>query len=167
MALFDYSTPYYLRKAYELAAQHSDDPSSQNAALLVDRDDCIRAWAANHFPRNVVQTPERLERPLRYRYVAHAECRVICWAARYGIATDGLTMYCPWAPCENCAKAIIEAGIARLVSHDLEAHGGHANWLDTVRLGCEMLAEAGVTHDRYQGKLGGVKIRFNYEMIEP
>jgi dCMP deaminase len=45
----------------------------------------------------------------------HAEMNAIVQAARYGIAIDGATIYCRMTPCLDCAKAIINAGIKRVV----------------------------------------------------
>ncbi len=42
---------------------------------------------------------------------AHAEINAIAYAARYGIPTENSHIYCTLSPCENCAKAIINAGI--------------------------------------------------------
>jgi dCMP deaminase len=45
----------------------------------------------------------------------HAEQNAIIQAALYGIRTKGATVYCTHQPCSLCAKAIINAGIARVV----------------------------------------------------
>lgn len=45
----------------------------------------------------------------------HAEQNVILQAARFGIATDGATLYCSTKPCSTCAKLIVGAGITRIV----------------------------------------------------
>jgi dCMP deaminase len=47
----------------------------------------------------------------------HAEVNAIVFAARFGIATDGGTIYSLLCPCYDCAKAIVNAGIVRLVYH--------------------------------------------------
>ncbi len=47
---------------------------------------------------------------------AHAEMNAICNAARHGVAIDGATLYCKMEPCYVCAKAIINAGIKRVVA---------------------------------------------------
>lgn len=41
----------------------------------------------------------------------HAELNCICFAAKHGIATKGATLYVTYAPCLDCAKAIINSGI--------------------------------------------------------
>lgn len=46
----------------------------------------------------------------------HAEINAICQAARNGISIDGATLYCKLAPCHTCAKALINAGIKRIVA---------------------------------------------------
>jgi len=44
----------------------------------------------------------------------HAERNAIYYAARYGTALEGSEMYATHAPCETCARAIINAGIKRV-----------------------------------------------------
>jgi dCMP deaminase len=46
---------------------------------------------------------------------SHAEINAICNAARYGVSIDGATIYGKFEPCHTCAKAIINAGIKRVV----------------------------------------------------
>lgn len=46
---------------------------------------------------------------------SHAEAGAIAFAARKGIATEGATLYVTLAPCQSCAKLIINAGIERVV----------------------------------------------------
>ncbi len=45
----------------------------------------------------------------------HAESNSIAFAARYGIATSGTTMYCTHQPCLKCAQLTINAGVSRVV----------------------------------------------------
>ena len=45
----------------------------------------------------------------------HAEQNAIIQAALYGVSTKGATLYCTHQPCSLCAKAIINAGITRVV----------------------------------------------------
>lgn len=47
--------------------------------------------------------------------VVHAEMEAILSCVREGITTIGATLYCTTFPCHNCAKHIIDAGIARVV----------------------------------------------------
>lgn len=45
----------------------------------------------------------------------HSEVDAICRAARRGISVYGATLYITRYPCEACARAIVTAGIARVV----------------------------------------------------
>ncbi len=51
-------------------------------------------------------------------YVLHAEANAITKVARSGNSSLGATMYVTTAPCLECAKLIIQAGIKRLVYRD-------------------------------------------------
>lgn len=45
----------------------------------------------------------------------HAETNAIIQAALHGVSTKGATCYVTHFPCINCAKVLVNAGIARLV----------------------------------------------------
>jgi dCMP deaminase len=47
---------------------------------------------------------------------AHAEMNAITNAARVGVPIEGATLYCKFLPCYTCAKAIINAGVKRVVA---------------------------------------------------
>ena len=46
---------------------------------------------------------------------SHAELNAISQAASVGVSTAGADLYCTHAPCAYCTKAIINAGIKRVV----------------------------------------------------
>ncbi len=175
---------YFLKRAYEVAAKESPDPSTQVCALLVylpEKDwfdhqgnknffnshieRYIRTYGVNKFPENVIETPERWQKPLKYSYITHAETNAIYSAARSGIVTEELTMIANWFACESCAKAIIQAGIKEVIGHTSPLHEGHQAWSESIKIGDQMLKEAGVKFRRIPGKFG-VKVRFNGEEVE-
>lgn len=45
----------------------------------------------------------------------HAEQNAVLSAARFGISTEGGTMYTTMQPCFNCSKAMLQAKVARIV----------------------------------------------------
>ncbi|MEK6830922.1 MAG: hypothetical protein AABX77_02740 [Nanoarchaeota archaeon] len=56
---------FYLREAYQFAARCSDDPNTQNGAVIVTNNiianlEKILAYGTNHFPKSIKKTPERL-----------------------------------------------------------------------------------------------------------
>lgn len=65
----------------------------------------------------------------------HAEANAIAQAARYGTSIDGGTIYTQMAPCLDCTKLLINAGIRRVVCRR-RYHADH----DSLRF----LEEAGV-----------------------
>lgn len=163
----------YLRLAYQ-AALSSPDPSTQNGAVLpvYHYNGCgfrksLVVTGCNTFPVGVPSSPDRLERPLKYQFIEHAERAVILHAARDGYRLHGRTLYCCWYACADCARAIIAAGIVRVVGHKKMADGTPAHWKDSIANAMAMFAEAGVQADYVDGDLGGPPIRFNGAPWQP
>ena len=157
----------YLRQAYKFAAENSTDRNTQNGAILVDGSGTVVAWGANHFPRGVVETPDRLVRPTKYMYVVHAELSAILDASRRGVKTKGLVMYAPWSACNECAKAIIDSGIAKVVGHKKIMEASYDQWPDSIRIAMEMFKEAGVLYELYDGDIGEIEVLFNGKPFQP
>ena len=106
---------YYLGVCRSLALR-SKDPTTQIGCVIVGPAHEIRSTGYNSFPRGIQDTvPERLERPEKYLWVEHAERNAIYNAARAGTPLQGCTIYVEVTPCMDCARAIVQAGIARVV----------------------------------------------------
>jgi dCMP deaminase len=45
----------------------------------------------------------------------HAEKNAICQAAKLGVSIESATLYCRMTPCVDCAMAIVQCGITRVV----------------------------------------------------
>lgn len=154
----------FLREACKVGKLESQDPHTQNGALL-------RAYsgeivvAANRLPPEVVVSEARLERPAKYQFVEHAERGVIFAAAKAGIATNRGTLYCPWFACADCARAIIIAGIVRVVGHTVPRAHANGRWAESIAAADEMLREAGVKIELLDEHLG-VSYVFNGGTIE-
>jgi dCMP deaminase len=155
-----------LRRAYEYAAEHSTDPSTWNGAVIFQNEKPFyRAiFGANHFPKGVKETPERWERPLKYSYVEHAERNAIYAAARVGMKTQGATMFCPWFACDNCARAIIQAGIVKVVGLQKPFSITPPHWTASIDIANEMLAEAGIIMEIIDVELG-IEVLFNGQKV--
>lgn len=153
--LSDLTLDNAMRLAYSLASQ-SPDLSTQTAAIILSRSGHILGAAANTLPRGVEITNERLSaRPLKYSVTEHAERNAIYMAAKYGEPTAGATMVALWAACSDCARAIIQSGIATLVTHSFytphrhETHSsrmvsGTKSWGADIDIALQMLEEARV-----------------------
>jgi dCMP deaminase len=163
----------YLRYAYTLAQSKATDPSTQNGAIIVDANGVIVAEGANHFPTGVIETVERWERPLKYKFVEHAERNAIYDAVRRGVPTEGLTMYAAWAACADCARAIIQSGIKEVVTHHNPVADmrfglpASPTWLEEIKVALVLFEESGVRIRWFEEQLGAMKIRFNGSYIDP
>ena len=144
-------------------AQNSPDQSTQNAAVLCNGMTMLPlTWAVNEFPRGVTYSDARWERPGKYEWIEHAERNAVFAAARRGISTDGLTMVCPWAACSDCARAVIQAGVSRLVTLRPKQEDTHARWDASISVAMTMLDEAGVEVVYIDGPLDcGVTLKRN------
>lgn len=119
----------------------SKDPSTKVGAVLVRPDRTVAAIGFNGFARGVVDHHERYaDRPTKYEMVVHAELNAILSAHEN---VDGYTLYVtPLPPCSQCAAAIIQQGIKRVVivmKKDLPA-----NWAEKWKISSTMFNEAGV-----------------------
>ena len=55
----------------------------------------------------------------------HAEANAVYFAARNGVRTEGMTIYCTTEPCVKCAEAIVQSGIVKCVyAQDYRVHDG-------------------------------------------
>lgn len=154
----------YLLMAYK-EATNSPDPSTQNGAVIVSysgtMSDC------NRFPDMVKVPSERLERPLKYQFIEHAERNAIYKCAKFGVSCQGATMYVPWFACSDCARAIIQAGISHVVGHQRMADDTPEHWKESIANAMTMLTEAGVKMTMIDGVLDGPKILFNGKWWKP
>lgn len=153
----------WLLKAYE-AAKQSKDPSTQIGVILVANSG-LAGYAVNEMPAGVEQTAERWQRPLKYKYVSHAEAGAIFDAAKRGFPTKGLTMYATWAACSHCAIAIVKGGIKRLVRHRHPLHATASHWAEELVHADHILKEGGVEVVDVEHKFG-VTFRFNGNLVE-
>ncbi|PKP42843.1 MAG: CMP deaminase [Bacteroidetes bacterium HGW-Bacteroidetes-10] len=88
----------------------------QVGALIV-KDKMIISDGYNGTPSGFENVCED-ENGLTKSYVLHAEANAITKVAKSGNSSEGATMYVTTAPCIECAKLIIQAGIRRLVYKD-------------------------------------------------
>ena len=137
----------------KLVSTWSKDPSTKVGAVLVDpATRWIVGQGYNGFPRGVDDSERRYaDRDTKLQMVVHAELNAILSA---GSRARGATLYVfptftsPAAPnmCTGCAKAAIQAGVARAVCW--EPHGEpNSKWADEIHVAGIMCAEAGMTMD--------------------
>lgn len=122
-------------------ASRSKDPSTKVGAVVLRPDGTIAAGGYNGFPRGVIDAEHLLaDREEKYPRTIHAELNAILTAKE---RLDGCTIYVwPLHPCSQCAGAIIQAGIARVVYATDERDS--ARWSSSFTIAEEMLLQAGV-----------------------
>lgn len=106
----------YLRMA-RIWAENSYCRRRQVGALLV-KDKMIISDGFNGTPSGFDNICED-EEGKTYPYVLHAEANAITKVARSNNSSEGATLYVTAAPCIECAKLIIQAGIKRVVFSEL------------------------------------------------
>lgn len=137
----------FLSSAFH-AADWSRDPSTKVGAVIVaPRSKTIAASGFNGFPRGVEDSEERYnDRPTKYSMVVHAELNAIIQA---GNDSDGGWMFCTMFPCNECAKAIIQAGIERIL---VPSGTKGERWMESHEIASTMFDEAGITIEYVEKK---------------
>lgn len=101
-----------------LAAERSKDPNTRVGACIVDKQNRILSTGYNGFPHGCSDDEfpwgrEGADVETKYPYVVHAELNAILNTR--GTSLAGSKLYVALFPCNECAKAIIQAGIREVV----------------------------------------------------
>lgn len=126
-------------------AHWSKDRSTKVGCVIVSAQNQVISGGYNGFPRGVVDDIDaRHDRPVKYLFTEHAERNAIYDAARRGIALEGSTIYSPLYPCADCARAIIQSGIVRIITTDPTMADYHfvERWRADMVAATEMFTEA-------------------------
>jgi dCMP deaminase len=124
-------------------ASWSKDRSRKVGSVIVNNDKRVISEGYNGFAANINDdVEERHQKPMKYFYVVHAEANAIYMAAKSGISTKGCVMYVNFHPCSECAKAIIQSGIKKVVT--FQPIITDSKWKETAEISKNMLKEAGV-----------------------
>ena len=125
----------------EHISKWSKDPSTKVGAVIVDSQRRIVSTGYNGFPVGVMDSYDRLtDRDNKYEMIIHAEANAILFAHQH---MNGMTLYTtPFQPCSRCASLIIQSGISRVISYEIEESKNR--WVDSFKLAKELFDEAGV-----------------------
>ena len=131
---------YFMGLAH-LSALRSKDPNTQVGAAIVDENMRVVSVGYNGFPKGCSDDTFPWEREggmmdTKYAYVVHAELNAILNSPR---PVSGCTLYVSLFPCNECAKAIIQSGICRVV-YESDKYADS----DATRVSKAMLEAAGV-----------------------
>lgn len=101
----------------EAFALMSKMPNTKVGALILGNAFQVLSTGWNGAPRrsNADVDGRLANRATRLTWVCHAEINAITNAARSGTAINGGTLVVTLQPCMNCAKAIVQSGILRVI----------------------------------------------------
>lgn len=92
----------------------SRDPGSQVGAVIV-KDRRILSTGYNGFPSKYNDTEERLnDRETKLLLTTHAEMNAILNAVKFGVSTEGASIYITHHPCITCFNSVISSGITEI-----------------------------------------------------
>ncbi len=107
------------------------------------------------------------DRDVKYGLIEHAERDTVYQAARAGVSLLGATMYCPWAACSSCARAIVLSGIKKVVCHGDAMDQTPERWQKDIGFAQKIFDAAGVQYIRYYGRIGGCQNLFDGRYWNP
>lgn len=138
----------YFMGVAKLASLRSKDPNSQVGACIVNPENKILSMGYNGFPIGCSDDEFPWAREgdtlsTKYAYVTHSELNAIL---NYrGGSLEGCKIYVTLFPCNECAKAIIQAGIKTVIYADNKYDG-----TPSVEASKKLMTAAGVTFQRYE-----------------
>lgn len=133
--------PRYLGIAREVSTW-SKDPSTQVGAIAVGSKGQILAQGYNGYPRGMDDS-DYSNREEKYKKIVHAEMNCIYNASWNGVSLDGADLFVYGLPvCHECAKAIIQVGIRRVICPYNPAWP--KKWEESFKLTKQFFDEAGV-----------------------
>lgn len=132
-----------------LSAERSKDPSTSVGACIVSQDNKILSVGYNGMPRGCSDNEYPWERradsdlDTKYLYVCHAELNAILNYT--GTNMLHAKIYTTLFPCNECTKALIQAGISEVIYLD-DKYADTSSVIAAKR----MMKSAGVIYSKYQ-----------------
>lgn len=139
-----------------LSGMRSKDPNTQVGACIVSADNKILSMGYNGFPKGCsddefpwCREGDPLEN--KYFYSTHSELNAIL---NYrGGSLEGAKLYVTLFPCNECAKAIIQAGITTVI-YDSDKYADEPSTIASKR----MMDAAGIRYYKYNRTKREIKI---------
>ena len=140
-----------------LSSKRSKDPNTKVGACIVDDDHKVVSIGYNGMPKGLDESQLSWNKndglDSKYWYVCHAEFNAIL-NTRNGSSLKGCILYVTLFPCNECAKAIVQTGIKKIVYLDDKYH-------DTLftQASRKMLQLAGVELEEYKGRFKEIEYK--------
>lgn len=135
----------YLDLAKEISSW-SKDPSTKVGAVAIGNKGHVLSQGYNGFPRGIEDNEEiLLNREAKYKLMVHAEQNCIYNATYNGISLKNSSLYVYGLQiCNECAKAIIQVGISRVV---MDKQQQEDRWKESMESAQKLFKESGVIID--------------------
>lgn len=142
-----------------LSARRSKDPSTQVGACIVNDKNKIVGAGYNGLPIGCDDDEFPWEKQgdflqTKYPYICHAELNAIL--NNIGMDLKGCKIYTALFPCNECAKAIIQSGIAEVIFLSDKYEG-----TDIFKASKIMLDKAGVGYRKVNTHLSSIHLSFD------
>ncbi len=142
-----------------LSARRSKDPNTQVGACIVNEKNKIVGAGYNGLPIGCSDDDFPWEKEgdflqTKYPYICHAELNAIL--NNIGMDLKGCKIYTALFPCNECTKAIIQAGIGEVIYLSDKYEGS-----DVFKASKFMLDKAGVTYRRVKAKVDSISLSFD------
>lgn len=136
-------TTYFMALA-TTASQRSKDKDKQVGSCIVDDNNNILSLGYNGLPKGMKDSVERWENNTKQLYVVHSELNAILNA---NCTLENSTIYCTLFPCNECAKAIAQVGIKKVVYlNEFKPEQPE------MKASVQILNAAGITIEKYKYK---------------
>lgn len=127
----------YFMLIAQTVSLRSHDAETQVGAVIVDENHRILSTGYNGFPPGCDDDALPNLRPAKYPYMVHAEMNAIA-SSRQDLRNS--TLYTTHSPCNECAKAIITAGIKRVVYQQMYRNDNH-EFVESLLSACKIVTE--------------------------
>lgn len=144
-----------------LAAERSKDPNTRVGACIVDRQRRILSTGYNGFPQGCSddEFPWNRDASLgetKYNFVVHAELNAILNTRGKSLADS--VLYVALFPCNECAKAIIQAGIREVIYLSDKYRG-----TESTEASRRMMTAAGIKLTKFKPTRSEIVLNFDVE----
>lgn len=142
-----------------LSGRRSKDPSTQVGACIVNQQNKIVGAGYNGLPIGCSDEDFPWDKTgdflnTKYPYVCHAELNAIL--NNIGMDLTGCRIYTALFPCNECSKAIIQAGIKEVIYLSDKYDG-----TDVSKASKKMLDTAGVSYRKVEVKRKNIELSFD------
>ena len=150
----------YFMGIAKLSSMRSKDPNTQVGCCIVSTENRILSMGYNGAPNGFSDDDfpwERVGNKLetKYMYVCHSELNAILNYRGNTNDLRGSKIYVYYFPCNECAKAIIQAGIKEVI---YEIPYDHDNHSDEMEASIRMFDKCGVKYRQYEAKGDEIKL---------